>query len=111
MADAKMPTPSPVDADKQQKDNSWPVPGDEGFVHPDGTPQAVRQLEDNKQAQADRDHIGAVLHGAPLGTPGPQAGVITSAKLENAAKVASDQPEGNWVEQSLAKTAAKHAGK
>jgi hypothetical protein len=40
MAD-NMPTPSPVDAEKQQKDNSWPVPGDEGFVHPDGTPESV----------------------------------------------------------------------
>jgi hypothetical protein len=84
-----MPSPSPVDAEKQQKDSAWPVPGDEGFVHPDGTPQSVKQLEDNKQAQADRDHVGAVLHGAPLATPGPQSHDVTGEKIANAAKVAA----------------------
>jgi hypothetical protein len=106
MAD-KMPTPSPVDAEKQQKDSSWPVPGDEGFVHPDGTPQAARQLEDNKQAQADRDATGSILHGAPLATPGPQAGAITAAKIENAAKVPDAPSSMNWVEKSLLETVEK----
>jgi hypothetical protein len=103
---ADMPTASPVDAEKQQKDGSWPVPGDEGFVHPDGTPQAVGQLADNRQAQADRDHIGSVVHGAPLATPGPQAGAITSAKVEAAAKLDTVDEGQTWVEKSLAETAA-----
>jgi len=95
-----------VDADKQQKDGSWPVPGDEGFVHPDGTPMSVTQLEENRQAQADRDHVGAVAHGAPLATPGPQADRITAEKVENAAKVKVDDPTQSWVEKSLDKAAA-----
>lgn len=105
MADSKMPTPTDVEAKKSQKDSSWPVPGDEGFVHPDGTVQSVRQLEDNRQAQADRDSTGSVLHGAPLATPGPQAGLITSAKVEAASKNDTVDEGGNWVEKSLAETA------
>jgi hypothetical protein len=101
MAD-NMPTPSEVDAEKQQGDKSWPKPGDEGFVHPDGTPESVAQLEANKQAQADRDHIGAVAHGAPLATPGPQAGVITAEKVANAAEVGGeDAAPQTWVEANL----------
>jgi hypothetical protein len=107
MADSKLPSASPADAEKQQKDSSWPVPGDEGFVHPDGTPQSVAQLADNRQAQADRDHVGAVVHGAPLATPGPQAGAVTAEKVANAAKVASADDSGNWVDASLADTAKK----
>ena len=106
MAESKLPSPSPVDAEKQQKDSGWPVPGDEGFVHPDGTPGSVQQLADNRQAQADRDHIGTVVHGAPLATPGPQAGAINEAKSELAAKVGAkrdDEAAGDrsWVEQNL----------
>lgn len=108
MADSKLPTASPVDAEKQQKDSSWPKPGDEGFVHPDGTPQSVAQLADNKQAQADRDHVGAVVHGAPLATPGPQAGAITAEKVANAASN-DTADDASWVEKSLADTAAKVA--
>lgn len=44
-------------ADTQQTAKDWPVPGDEGFVHPDGTQQSINQLADNKQAAADR--VGA----------------------------------------------------
>ena len=51
---ADAPDPSPAVAEKQQKAKDWPVPGDEGFVHPDGTQQSIRQLEENKQAAADR---------------------------------------------------------
>ncbi len=55
----------------EQGGKDWPDPGQEGFVHPDGTKQAAVQLEDNKQASADRAEIGSYIHGAPLGTPGP----------------------------------------
>lgn len=63
---------SAVDAEKQQADNSWPVPGDEGYVIPDGTPQAAQQLEQNRRAAADRAAAGSTVHGAPMATPGPQ---------------------------------------
>lgn len=104
MAD-NLPTASPVDAEKQRKDSSWPKPGDEGFVHPDGTPQSVVQLEGNKQAQADRDHVGSVLHGAPLGTPGPQSHAVTAEKIANAAKNTNTDDDQSWVEKSLAESA------
>ena len=55
----------------EQGGAGWPEPGQEGFVHADGTRQAEQQLEDNKQAAADRAHVGSYIHGAPLGTPGP----------------------------------------
>jgi hypothetical protein len=102
MADSKLPSPSAVDADKQRKDGGWPKPGDEGFVHPDGTPESVTQLATNRQAQADRDHIGAVAHGAPLATPGPQADAITAEKVANAQKVGGvvvgdDGTHAEWV--------------
>jgi hypothetical protein len=57
---------------QQQGDAAWPVPGDEGFVHPDGTPQSVKQMEDNRRAAADRAAAGSAIHGAPAATPGPQ---------------------------------------
>jgi len=62
---------SATEAEKQQGSN-WPVPGDEGYVVPDGTPQAAQQLEDNKRAAADRAAAGSAIHGAPAATPGPQ---------------------------------------
>lgn len=110
MADSKLPSASAEESEKQRKDTGWPVPGDEGFVHPDGTPESVRQLEGNRQAQADRDHAGLVSHGAPLATPGPQANAITAEKVENARKNdAAEADEGNWVERSLRATAKKVA--
>src|SRR5688572_30834205 len=60
-------------AKQQQGTSDWPVPGDEGYVHPDGTPQSVAQLEANKRAAADRAAAGSAVHGAPMATPGPQA--------------------------------------
>lgn len=110
MADSKLPSASQDDAEKQRKDNSWPVPGDEGFVHPDGTPESVRQLETNRQAQVDRDKLGAVAHGAPLATPGPQAPAITAAKVDAASKLdTSDTSNESWVEQKLNEAADKAA--
>lgn len=63
---------SATDAQKQQSDGSWPIPGDEGYVIPDGTPQASRQLAENRRAAADRAAAGSSVHGAPAATPGPQ---------------------------------------
>lgn len=60
-------------SEQQRADDSWPVPGDEGYVIPDGTPQAARQLADNRRAAADRAAAGSSVHGAPMATPGPQA--------------------------------------
>jgi hypothetical protein len=57
---------------QQQGDRNWPVPGDEGYVHPDGTPLSMKQREDNERAAADRAAAGSILHGAPAATPGPQ---------------------------------------
>lgn len=59
-------------AKQQQGDRAWPVPGDEGYVHPDGTPQSVQQLESNRLAAANRAAAGSIIHGAPMATPGPQ---------------------------------------
>lgn len=111
MADSKLPSASPVDAEKQQKDSGWPRPGDEGYVHPDGTPESVRQLDGNRQAQADRDHIGAVAHGAPLATPGPQAAQITAEKVANASKNDTATAGQTRVERQLDEVAAEVAKK
>lgn len=62
---------SATEAEKQQQ-SDWPVPGDEGYVVPDGTPQAAQQLEENRRAAADRAMVGSAIHGAPAATPGPQ---------------------------------------
>ena len=74
------------DALVQQDDSSWPVPGDEGYVIPDGTPQAAKQLEDNRRAAADRAAAGSSVHGAPAATPGPQLlgeAAAAQARAEN----------------------------
>ncbi|MEV4001001.1 hypothetical protein [Actinomadura sp. NPDC049753] len=83
MADDKT-TSSPNEAKRQQGDGDWPRPGDEGYVNPDGTPQAARQLEDNRRAAADRAAAGSTVHGAPLATPGPQAGAENLAAAKRA---------------------------
>lgn len=54
-------------APEQQGDGAWPKPGEEGYVHPDGTPQAARQLEENRQAAADRAAAGSTVDGTPRG--------------------------------------------
>lgn len=83
MAD-ELKADSPQTAVAQQKDSAWPIPGDEGYVHPDGTPQSVKQLEDNKRAAADRAAAGSAVHGAPMATPGPQADQQAAAALARA---------------------------
>lgn len=75
---------TPEVAKEQQGQADWPKPGDEGYVHPDGTPQSVKQLEDNKRAAADRAAAGSTVHGAPMATPGPQAAQQAQAAVERA---------------------------
>lgn len=75
---------SPQVAQEQQGAADWPKPGDEGYVHPDGTPQSARQLEDNRRAAADRAAAGSSVHGAPMATPGPQAYEQQAAAVKRA---------------------------
>lgn len=70
---------------QQQGDRAWPVPGDEGYVHPDGTPHSVQQLADNQRAAADRAAAGSIIHGAPAATPGPQVQAEAAAAQRRAA--------------------------
>lgn len=73
-------------SEQQRSDGAWPVPGDEGYVVPDGTPQSMQQLEDNKRAAADRAAAGSTVHGAPAATPGPQLLGEAAAAVERAEK-------------------------
>lgn len=89
----KSDDPIAVDAPKPSQEVAetqggagWPEPGQEGFVHPDGTPQSVAQLEGNKRAAADRAAAGSIIHGAPLGTPGADPEGETRKAIERAAK-------------------------
>ena len=77
------PTPS-QDAAEKQGGSGWPEPGQEGFVHADGTRQAEEQLRDNKQAAADRAAAGSIIHGAPLATPGDNPGAETQKAIDRA---------------------------
>lgn len=67
------------DAAGQIKDSSWPKPGEEGYVHPDGTAQSVQQLEDNRRAAADRAAAGSLVHGAPGPQRGGDPGAVNAA--------------------------------
>ena len=77
------PTPSQDEAENQAG-SGWPKPGQEGFVHPDGTPYAAAQLEGNKHAAADRAAAGSIIHGAPLGRPGDDPGAETQKAMDRA---------------------------
>lgn len=72
------------DRAESQADSGWPKPGQEGFVHPDGTAQAEQQLKDNKQAAADRAAAGSIVHGAPLATPGENPEAETAKAVARA---------------------------
>jgi hypothetical protein len=74
---------------QQQGDRAWPVPGDEGYVHPDGTPMAEEQRRNNERAAADRAAAGSIIHGAPAATPGPQLAEQAAAA---AARAEADSP-------------------
>lgn len=87
----KSDDPITVDAPEASQDRAesqggsgWPEPGQEGFVHPDGTPQAAAQLEGNKQAAADRAAAGSIIHGAPLAAPGDDPGAETLKAIDRA---------------------------
>lgn len=71
-------------AKQQQGASDWPAPGDEGYVHPDGTPQSVQQLANNRRAAADRAAAGSAVHGAPAATPGPQLADEAAAAVARA---------------------------
>ncbi len=96
MADNELKEDSPQTAVAQQKNSAWPSPGDEGYVNPDGTPQSLKQLEDNKRAAADRAAAGSAVHGAPMATPGPQAAseaAAAAARAEAKSPVTADEAE------------------
>ncbi|MGV9536566.1 hypothetical protein ACWEU6_21800 [Streptosporangium sandarakinum] len=78
--------PTPERAVEQQSDASWPRPGEEGYVHPDGTEQSEKQLADNRRAAADRAAAGSTVHGAPLATPGPAPDAERAKAVERAEK-------------------------
>jgi hypothetical protein len=77
---------TPERAVEQQSSGDWPRPGEEGYVHPDGTPQSERQLEDNRRAARDRAAAGSTVHGAPLATPGPTPDAERAKAVERAEK-------------------------
>lgn len=93
-------TSSPEAAIEQQTAGGWPRPGEEGFVHPDGTPQAAQQLADNRRAAADRAAAGSTVHGAPLGTPGPNP----EAEARRAGQAAADHSGTTAAEARKAHT-------
>lgn len=111
----KLREDSPQTAVQQQGDSAWPLPGDEGYVHPDGTPQSVKQLEDNKRAAADRAAAGSSVHGAPAATPGPQLASQASAAAQRAEaksavdKVDADKGLTEYVNDGLKEAADKQA--
>ena len=88
---ADAPEASQYRAEKQGG-AEWPDPGQEGFVHADGTPQSEKQLADNKQAAADRAAAGSSIHGAPLAVPGEDPGAETAKAIERAADGDSVEP-------------------
>jgi hypothetical protein len=87
--DLELKDDSPQTAVQQQGDRAWPVPGDEGYVHPDGTPQSVAQMENNRRAALDRAAAGSIIHGAPAATPGPQLQEQAAAAV---ARAEADSP-------------------
>lgn len=100
------PVVSAADASaEQQASATWPLPGQEGFVHPDGTPQSVAQLTDNQQAAADRAAAGSAVHGAPATGGIPPAPVTDPGKPADEA--AADHTA--WVEAKRAQIAAEAA--
>jgi|SRR5688572_16867677 len=77
-------TATPEHAVEQQSSGDWPRPGEEGYVHPDGTPQSEKQLADNRRAARDRAAAGSTVHGAPLATPGPRPDAERAKAVERA---------------------------
>ncbi|HEU4422060.1 MAG TPA: hypothetical protein VFR67_05910 [Pilimelia sp.] len=109
------PAPSPEVAVQQQQASDWPRPGDEGYVHPDGTPQSREQLEANRRAAADRAAAGSTVHGAPAATPGPQLAAEAAAARARAEKYSGPtarearQGQTEYIENAT-REAAEQAG-
>lgn len=95
---------SPQVAEQQRSDGSWPRPGEEGFVHPTGTPQSVQQLEDNRRAAADRAAAGSGVHGAPAqgggGVEPDHAGAADA--YSGPTTLESDQGHTDWLSEKRA---------
>lgn len=98
-------------AGDQRGDGSWPRPGEEGFVHPDGTAQAAKQLEENRRAAADRAAAGSTVHGAPsLGGDLGKAASVAEERAEaysgpTVAEARKDHAE--WVEEKREEVVAE----
>jgi hypothetical protein len=90
---------SVVGAGKAQRGGNWPKPGEEGFVHPDGTPQSARQLIENRQAAANREAAGSQIHGAPA-QGGVQGAPVTAMDETDMAKARREHTQ--WVREGLA---------
>jgi hypothetical protein len=105
---------APEKAAEQQAAADWPRPGEEGFVHPDGTAQAARQLEENRRAAADRAAAGSTVHGAPsLGADLGVAGGVAEKRAEAySGPSASDarKAHAEWVDEKRDEVAEEAAG-
>lgn len=89
---------SVVETGAAQRGGDWPKPGEEGFVHPDGTPQSERQRVENVQAAADRAAAGSGIHGAPS-----MGGVAPGApELEPSDLAAAQDEHTEWVRKAHA---------
>ena len=100
-------------AKQQQGDRAWPIPGDEGYVHPDGTPLSEAQRASNERAAADRAAAGSIIHGAPAATPGPQLQAEAAAAQRRAAADSPVTPEdakaghAEFVQEGFARAVEK----
>lgn len=97
---------SVVDVGKAQRGGSWPKPGEEGFVHPDGTPHSERQLRENLEAAANRKAAGSGVHGAPA-QGGVQPGPMTEVDESDLAKARREHTA--WVREAHAALAEEAA--
>lgn len=93
---------SVVEVGRAQRGGDWPKPGDEGFVHPDGTPQSEKQLIENRQAALNREAAGSGVHGAP-GQGGVQPAAVSPDDTEMAK---SHDEHTEWVREQLAEIEA-----
>lgn len=115
MAD-ELKADTPQTAKQQQGDSAWPVPGDEGYVHPDGTPMSAKQREDNDRAAADRAAAGSAVHGAPMATPGPQmqdeyaAAVARAQEKSPVTQEEADKGLTEFIEKGMERAAEKATG-
>lgn len=102
-SDAIFNDASVVETGKAQRGGDWPKPGDEGFVHPDGTPQSARQMIENRQAAANREAAGSQVHGAPA-QGGVQSVPVPAVDETDLTKARREHTE--WVREGLAELVA-----